>query len=131
MGKGYRLVELEYVADLAVDKRNIEYAVVVYSWLIKELYLALNDQLADVELEVIKVIHFAAYPSIGIHYKPSMRDEKPDRTTPEDLKIGEEIEKLVQRTAEKLLEERPVREIIQFIGSSDIDWKARVDEIMK
>ena len=50
---------------------------------------------------------------------------------PEILKIWEEIEKLVQVTAERLLEERPVSELIQFIGSSNIDWKALTEEIMK
>jgi hypothetical protein len=143
MGKQYKVVELKYVNSLIVEG-YLEYAVAVYSWVIKELYIMAREKLANVEIEVIKFQYLSAYPAIGIHYKP-VGDEDSRETfvapsaetyfrnekIPPYFKVWEEIEKFVQVTADRLLEERPVQELLQFIGSSNTDWKSLTDEIMK
>ncbi|MEP6987731.1 MAG: hypothetical protein ABI970_19165, partial [Chloroflexota bacterium] len=110
MAKGYRIIEPIQIDPLLKYDRYHSHAMPIFYWLIGELYKELKDQLADVEIEVIKVEYMGAYPALGLYYeiKPY---EAPNF----------ELEKTVEETANRLLRERPISEIINFIVASDVD----------
>jgi tetratricopeptide (TPR) repeat protein len=117
MSKGYRVVEPKQLSPFLKDEKYHEYAIAIFYWLIEKLYSELKDELADVEIEVIPVVRFGAYPALGLHYEPMIRNEH-------------HLEMLVKETAERLLQEVSLNEIIKFIGATGLDWKAITADIM-
>jgi hypothetical protein len=118
MGKAYRLVEPRQIYPFMANLKYQEYAVILFYWLIQELKVELSQQLAGAEVEVIQVVHLGAYPAIGIHF-----DDMSNNDT--------SLEELIQVTAEKLLEERPISELIEFIARDKNDWKEITETVME
>jgi hypothetical protein len=115
MSKGYRTLEPRRLSPLMVEPKYWDYVNATFHWLIEELYGELTDQLIDVELEVIRVERFElGYPAIGLHYDP----------------IELRLEKLIEETCDKLLRERPISELVEFIATSGIDWSAETVKLM-
>jgi hypothetical protein len=114
MGKGYRIVEPSELDPLFSNRKYFDIAVAIFHWLIAELYVELGDELQDVEIEVIKVVYHLAqngYPALGVHYLNN------------DVINDTRIEDLVEVTANRLLKEKPLSEVIKFIATSDKNWK--------
>jgi dihydrodipicolinate reductase len=53
------LSALLHLNSLPVDAYSMSYGVAVFYWLIEELYKALPEELADIELEVINFLHWS------------------------------------------------------------------------
>lgn len=114
--KGYQLMMLSELDKIAANPKYFDIAVAMYHWLIPELYHTLQDQLSGIQLEVITINYFGAYPSLGIHY------ENPNHTH----NVGDLVETEIYR----LLREKPAMEFITFIANSGKDWKAIAGELL-
>jgi hypothetical protein len=116
MGKGYRIVDPELLYPFLYSGKYDDYAVAILHWLMQELRLELKDWLVSVEMEVIRTgtPQRGAYPVIGL---------TGDNST-------HQLQQLAQETADRLLQERPITEIIKFIAESDTDWKTLTVKIM-
>src|SRR5215204_7124946 len=117
MSKGYILIEEPTkLESLFVNRLYFDAAVIIFQWLISELYAELGNQLEDVEIEVIKIVHHSPhnkYPGIGVHYKNR------DSVSSEDVKA---LIKLIETTIDRLLEEKSVQDLVMFIAAKGIDW---------
>jgi hypothetical protein len=119
MAKGYRIIEPVLIDPLLKYDKYHSYAVPIFYWLIEELYKELKDQLEGVDIEVIKVEYMGAYPVLGLKYeiKPY---EAPNF----------QLEKTVEETANRLLRERPISDLVNFIATSGMDWKEMTAWVM-
>ncbi len=117
MAKDFTMIlELQLDYRLESNPKNFDYLLALYYWLMEELYKELGDELADVEMDVMRMLSKFEYPypAIGIYDKPPDSDFK----------------KLLEDTCDRLLRERPISEIINFIGTTDIDWKVEASWLM-
>lgn len=119
MAKGYRLVEPITLDPLFADKKYFTFAVAIFHWLIPQLHKELGSKLQDVDIEVIKVEHFGSYIALGISYEGI------------ETSSDTSLEELVEDTIERLLRERPVIELVEFISKDDIDWTEETKKILK
>jgi len=111
MAKVYQIIEPRLLSSLMDN-----YAVPILYWLTEELYKELGDTLANVEMDVIQAGRFGTnYPAIGILDKP----------------LDFDFKNVLIETSNRLLRERPISEIIDFIASTKIDWNAVTTELMK
>jgi hypothetical protein len=118
MTKGYQIIEPTKLIGIFNNSGHDDLAVAVFYWLIQQLKIELKDQLVGVQIEVIKVAHHYAwnvYPTLGIHYESEL---------PQDL------EPLIEKTIDLLLEEWPIIDLLTFIAASKTDWKAVTKELM-
>jgi hypothetical protein len=117
MAKGYTMiVEPTLLYPLLKYGKYDDYAVPILYWLTEELYKELGEQLADVEMDVMQAGGFGTnYPAIGIYDKPS----------------DWEFQNSIVKACDKLLRQRPISELTDFIASTDIDWKALTNDLMK
>ncbi len=116
MKKGYQVMELSLLDPLFSQRKYFDFAIAIFYWLIRELHVELKDQLAGAQIEVIRVEYLGAYPALGIHYGNS----------------GEvkDLEPLVEATIYRLLQEKPVIELVTFIAASGTDWKEVTTKLM-
>jgi hypothetical protein len=114
MYKGYQLIPSDRLDSLVRAFKHSDFLIAIHHWLIPQLNAELKDQLANVELEVIKIEYLGAYPGLGVHYLAEIPDVAP----------------LIEATIDRLLQERPVSELITFIVASGIDWQAETSRIM-
>jgi hypothetical protein len=85
-------------------------AILIMNWLIEELYKELEEELEGVEVEVVGVENHTGgpYPNLGLNYEGEVSN---------DMKL----EKLVEETCDRLLKEKPIKDLINFIG--DMNWE--------
>jgi hypothetical protein len=125
MSKGYILIEEPTKLELLFGNRlYFDMAVIIFQWLISELYTELGNQLKGVEVEVIKIVHHSPhnkYPGIGVHIKDR------DCLSPEDVKA---LIKLIETTIDRLLEEKSVQNLVTFVAAEGVDWKEFTNKIM-
>ncbi len=119
MNRGYRIIEPILINSMIVDKKYHAYAVSVLFWLVEAIYKALEDQIDTFDLEVIKVEYMGVYPALGLQYE-SMPYEAPNYP----------LEKLIEETANRLLSEKPISELIKYIAASVVDWNEMTAWIM-
>jgi hypothetical protein len=120
MGKGYRIVEPILLDPLMVESKHHEQAIALFCWLIEELYKELGNELTDIEIDVISVMFLGpGYPALGLYS---------EREIPSDT--AERIRDLVEYTANTLLQERPISELVKFIAESNVNWKTVKAKIM-
>lgn len=117
MAKGYQLLLNNEIGKL-LNYVNDDMIVILYYWVIHELYNVLGNELNGIELEVVRVVHhYSAYPGLAAHYL------EPMPTT--------DIEPLIDRTITEILAKQPLIKLIDFIVESKIDWKAKSKRIME
>lgn len=116
MNKGYRIVEPEKMDSLLKKPQYFELAVAVYHYLISELRVELEKELANAELHVIPGGFFGNYPMLGIHYETDRNDTS--------------LEDTVETTIDRLLSEKSIVDLIKYATQSGINWREKTDEIM-
>lgn len=113
--KPYRIIEPRLIDPLMVKTKYHEYAVLIFHWLIKEIYVELKDELDGIEIDVIKIVYIGKYPALGL----------------QTASVNRGLEKLIETTANRLLQERTIIDLINFVSESNIDWKHKTNEIME
>jgi len=116
MSDGYQLIATGKLDIVLRAFKSGEFLLAICHWIIQQLYVELNVQLAGVKIEVIKIEYIGAYPGLAIRY------ENPTERT--------NLGPLVEATIDRLLEERPLDEFITFLGASSTDWLALDTRIM-
>lgn len=116
MAKGFTMIVVPHVIEpLLTDPKSWDFVVALYYWLIEELYKELGDELADTEIDVFSMQWFGpAYPAIGIYERP----------------LDSKFEKLLAETSDRLLRERPISDIVDFMKTTGINWKAEASCVM-
>ena len=115
---GDQIVVPESLRYLLADSKYHEYAVLILHWLIPELYKELKDELKGVKVEVVKIEYLGAYPALGL---------QSETINPYNSRLDE----LVETTVEKLLRDKSIIEIIDFMTTDDVDWKDVTNNIMR
>ncbi len=120
MGKSYRLVRVKYIDGLLAYEQYWDYAVAILHWLAKELFDELHNELPDVEIQIVHYVHMSIseYPVLAVHFPDIERNDTA-------------IEDRVAVVANRLLQERPISELVQFISANEIDWKEVTKKIME
>jgi len=86
-------------------------------WLIECVDSDLKDELKDVSLEVVTAQYVGdGYPCLAIHY---FNKENPQDVGP-----------IVEAAVERLLDEKSVLDLVEFIATSNVNWTARLNKIM-
>ena len=109
MAKGYQIIEPDLLGSISGRNKHFDLVVAIYRWLIPLLYDELAKELTHVEIDIIPVVCHggSGYPTIGLRYKEdNLRDLGP----------------IIQSTIERLLNERPVIDLIKVIGSNDFSF---------
>lgn len=118
--KSYMLIDITKIDKLYILPKDFDYLVAIYSWLIYRVELELKDQLGEATIEILKVTHHDptnSYPGLGIYH-------------PDFNKLPHDLGNLVTATMDRLLQETPAIEMLNFICTKGNDWKAKTEEIM-
>jgi hypothetical protein len=68
-----------------------------------------------VELEVIRVSYQGEYPALGVHYKH---------------RVHEDLGPLIESTADALLHERSISELVDAVAANGVSWRDVTETIM-
>lgn len=121
MKKGYHpLIAGDLDLILRAFKQT-DFLIAIEHWLIQEVQTQLKDKLEPmIRIEVIKFglgPTFGAYPALAIHCLEDV--DRPD------------LEPLIESTIKRVLGEKPIMELITFIGTSGTDWNRVGKQIME
>jgi hypothetical protein len=117
MGNGYELLLMGRLESVLRAFDHFDFIVAIQFWLIEQLTVELKDQIAGTQIEIIRVAKGDhGSPGFAIHYDNPA--ESPD------------IGPLVEETIARLLDERPIVELIDFLEKSKTDWQAVSSRIM-
>ena len=116
MKKGYQLLEMRALDNLAKWPHQHILLVPILFWLIDEIKLELKEELKNVELEVIKAEYHGAYPCLGIHYF--------NQKNPED------IGPIVEATIERLLSKKTAFDFVKHAEKGNINWNDVLKKVM-
>jgi hypothetical protein len=116
MTKGYQIVEPSALDSLLTVPSSHVFAMLILSWLCERLPHELPGHVHHVEFEVIGVSYMGSYPAIGIHYKE---------------KNPQDVGPLVEAAIDRLLRDKPVLDLIKFIGAGKIDWSKATQNLIE
>lgn len=120
MSKSYQVI-VNFELDSLIRKRQFEYLILIYSWLIDGLYKVLGDKLNGIEIEVIRFVHHSptnAYPAIGIHYTKGLENSV-------------DVEQIVTDEMTRMLENRTIMDLVNFMENNDTNWNHLAEDIME
>ncbi|NOJ95627.1 hypothetical protein HMI51_22170 [Corallococcus coralloides] len=112
--KGYQIIEPSSLGMLTACPDKHEFAVAMLQWLVQGLQVELKDQLRGVEISLIRVEYQGAYPALGVRYVNEPND----------------LGKLIEQTADRLLQERSVSDFAAFLVREKVDWARRTADLM-
>jgi len=117
MKKGYQLLVTPKLAGLQRQRFSHQPLMAILLWLIECVDSDLKDELKDVSLEVVTAQYVGdGYPCLAIHY---FNKENPQDVGP-----------IVEAAVERLLDEKSVLDLVEFIATSNVNWTARLNKIM-
>lgn len=117
MKKEHQLLVTEKLDGLLKQKHSYQILIAILYWLIERINRDLKDELKGVSLEVVKAQYVGpGYPCLAIHYF--------NRENPQD------VSPIVEAAVERLLGEKNVLDLIEFIVSRNVDWSDRLTQIM-
>ncbi len=116
MKKGYQIIEPSRLNPLFSNPAHDIFAVAIMTWLCGLLRLELKEHLQYVEFDVICVTYAGSYPAIGIHYKNEGYQD---------------IGLLVEATIDRVLHDKSVLELAEFIVKDGNNWKEVTAGIMR
>ena len=115
MSEGYQVVEPECLSALTASPHQVEFAVAVLYWLQQALRAELGSRLEGVDIDIIRVEYHGAYPALGLKY----REKVPA------------IGRLVEDAANRLLRNRSVADLSDFIARTDRNWGQLSRDLMR
>lgn len=117
--KGYDILVPEELYKYKTSSKHDHdvFIVAIPFWLLQELYIELNDELEEVEIDIINVKYLGSYPALGI---------SSDAINAYDKRYN-----FIEATCNRLLKHKPLHEFIAFMMSDDRDWVEVTKSIMK
>jgi hypothetical protein len=115
MKKGYQLIEPELLAGLVAAPKTFDLSIALLAWVVEVVRAELGDRLKGVELEIIRVEYFGAYPAIGIHYSAADIDD---------------VGPLVEATIVDLVTQRPVADFVSFLMRTPRNWREEAEALL-
>ncbi|MDB6022755.1 MAG: hypothetical protein JWQ04_2612 [Pedosphaera sp.] len=117
MKKGYQLLVTQKLDNLLKQRYSHQILIAILLWLIERINRDLKDQLKDASLEVVKAQYVGdGYPCLAIHYF--------NKVNPQD------VSPIVEAAVERLLGEKSVLDLVEFIVTSNIAWSDKLSQIM-
>jgi len=118
MKKPHQLLATDCIDGLFRYERTHPIAVAILAWLIESINRDYPEALHGTELGIVNGRFVGnGYPAMGIHY--------------EDMNNPRDIGPLIEATVEKLVRERPISDLIEFLARSNTDWTEAARSIVE